>query len=160
MKSTFFKCRGMLCCVSFLLIVSGFFEVLLADDNAWSHVRYIPQVGSLAWERYPAEGFAWPTSVAPGQQLKFYTSVRDINGGHSYRIEIFRLPDLNTVLWTSSDLAGTFYPLRDASGAPIYPGDESRRPVISNLDARATGNPPPLLIQSLSSRAAACILRG
>ena len=119
------RCRMVLSCFSVVFILIASFHVLHAGDNPWSHLRQAPQGGYLAWERRPVEGFAWPASVAPNQQIKFYVSIQNINGGHRYRIEIFRLPDLNAVLWTSSDTVGSFYPLRDASGTPM----PARRPI-------------------------------
>jgi len=135
------RCRMVLSCFSVVFILIASFHVLHAGDNAWSHVRQSPQGGNLAWERGPVEGFAWPASVAPNQQIKFYVSIQNINGGHSYRIEIFRLPDLNTVLWTSSNIVGSFYPLRDASGTPIYPGDTTRKPVDFKLGCKSYWEP-------------------
>ena len=60
---------------------------------------------------------------------------------HCYRIEIFRLSDLNTVLWTSPDIVGTFYPLRDASGRAIYPDDMSLKPADFKLGCKSFWEP-------------------
>lgn len=84
----------------------------------------------LPWTRYAIEGFAFPTSVAAGQTLRFYISVSDSGArGTEYSVAIYRVPDTAKILTTFPVRKGQFYPLHDSAGAPILPGDYARRPV-------------------------------
>ncbi len=107
-----------------LLAALGPAQADSGKENPSGILGKLPMAGNLAWERYKIEGFAWPTSVKPGENIKFYVSVMN-QGGQNYQIEIFRIPkqDQADVLWTSATIAGNFYPLRAQNGAYINPGD-------------------------------------
>lgn len=109
------------------------------NENPWG--GSIPsRTDSLAYERYPVEGFAWPTSVKPNETIKFYISIMDLvplipDSGQGYEMKIFRSPDFGTgqEVYSFPKDRGRFYPLHDSDGVPILPGDTTgRRPVDYN----------------------------
>jgi len=129
--------------VSFLILLLIAPLLVQADtgkENPWGMLGKSPQAQNRAWIRYPIEGFAWPTSVKPGETIKFYISIKDTLGGHDYLLRIFRIPDPQ-VQFISPTISGNFYPLRDASGNPIYPGDYSRKPVDFKIGCKSFWEP-------------------
>ncbi|MBS4028648.1 MAG: hypothetical protein KGZ58_08420, partial [Ignavibacteriales bacterium] len=123
--------------ITLVLVTFTTFSLNFAGIINIGRVEYPTILGhNLAWDRYPIEGFAWPSSVKQGENLKLYVSVRNIadtteqsSGNRNYSINIFRLPDQNTVYWSSANIPGQFFPLHDVNDSSIYPGDYSRKPI-------------------------------
>lgn len=136
MKNIWPVCSFICLTLVFLFIPAG----LMAQseyENPWG-ITVPTQTSNLAYERYPVEGFAWPTSALPGQAIKFYISVKDLlpqsPDGQTYEMKIFRSPNANTVVHSFANAVGRFYPLHDSTGAPIFPGDTTgRKPVDYKL---------------------------
>jgi len=107
-----------------------FVTVILGGENPWRLSAKRMSSPTLGWTRSAIEGFALPTSVKPGEEIKFYVSVCDSGSQHqNYKIKIFRIPDITNALYTSSIYTGAFYPLHDANGSVINIGDYSRKAV-------------------------------
>jgi parallel beta-helix repeat protein len=74
----------------------------------------------------------------PGDTVRFYASVMN-EPGQAYQIDVFRLPDQTNPIWSATNPNGAFYPLRDATGYLIYPGDpqyQQHRPVDYKLGCK------------------------
>ena len=64
---------------------------------------------TLAWHRYPVEGFAWPTSVLPGEVIKFYVCTMPRGDTLTYDIDIFRVPNVpneDSMVWSRHGIIG------------------------------------------------------
>ncbi len=115
------------------------------SENPWG--GSVPsQTTNLAYERYPVEGFAWPTSIRPGQPITFYVSVMDLvpqsSEGQTYEVHIFRSPDFDHEVASLPPTEGHFYPLRAADGDSIFPGvPTTKRPIDYNIGCRAYWSP-------------------
>jgi hypothetical protein len=116
----------------FITIVVGFPTIAFAqspNQNPWGHFLKPVDADTVAWKRSYVEGFVWPTSIKPGDQLSVYVSVRVWSESQSYDMEIFRVDHPNDeTVQSATHYQGQFFPLYDSSGIPIYPGDR-RRPV-------------------------------
>jgi len=142
---SFFKCMRF---AALLLAALGNAHVVLGQESPWGTMPPPAQVANLAWQRRAIEGFAWPTSIKPGEALKFYVSVMN-QGGQNYQIQIFRIPEQadNQAQWTSSTLTGSFYPLRAQNGAYIYPGDlNPPKPVDFKIGCKSFWEPGAITI--------------
>ncbi len=110
-------------------------------ENPWSNGK--PEVvQNLAYERHPVEGFAWPTSVLPGDTIRFYISTMYLLPqnplSQDYEMKIFRSPDFGSgqELYAFSNTTGHFYPLRAADGDSIFPGQTNKRPIDYRLGCK------------------------
>ncbi len=107
--------------------------IIMAQENPWE--RYKPvETKNLAWKRYYIEGFAWSTSVLPGESIRIYVSVRSYNNDSSYEYEVYRSND--SLMLPAQTRVGRFFPLHDENGVEIYPGDTTRKPVEYKMGCR------------------------
>jgi hypothetical protein len=114
-------------------------------ENPWGMAKP-EQTENLAFERYPVEGFAWPTSVLPGDTIRFYVSVMNLEPqtpSQQYEAKIFRSPDFGAgqEVYTFPNATGHFYPLRDANGDSIFPGQTNRLPVDYKIGCKDFWSP-------------------
>jgi hypothetical protein len=128
------KCEGLLLVLTVAFSVAGVKEHpanLLLSYEAGTD-------SSLAWRRYPIEGFAWPSSVLPGDTVRFYVSVMARDADSAYDIDFYRIPDIdvNPIRPRIHIDIGHFFPLRDSLLQPILPGDTSRKPIDFRLGCK------------------------
>lgn len=105
-----------------------FVTITLGGENPWRLSAKRATSPTLGWTRSAIEGFALPTSVKPGETIKFYVSLFE-SEGQSFTMEIYRIPKIDSSLITPSTHTGAFYPLHDANGSVINLGDYSRKAV-------------------------------
>lgn len=111
------------------------------NQNPWGPFLRPVDADTVAWKRSYVEGFVWPTSIKPGDQLSVYVSVKAWSDSQSYDMEVFRVDHPNDqVVLATSHHQGQFFPLYDSVGMPIYPG-ERRRPVDYQEGCRSRWQP-------------------
>jgi len=113
---------------------------LLSQESRTNFLRG-PTPRADPMQRSPVEGFAWPTSVLPGDSIRFYVSVMalvaDGKRDSAFEVQFYRVPNIDkNALMRPDTLRGQFFSLRDSCNKPITQEDSCDGPVDYKLGCR------------------------